>query len=136
MTPDCREFVSRGKHGYMDISGRAVIPPQFDEAIPFTDCGLANVMVGDRWGYIDTSGDWVIPPRFEDCTEINNGTGLAIVQTGGQNGCIDASGNMVIEAIYHDIEFTDSDHALMVKKDGKWGYITTRDQWIGDYVVS
>ena len=55
---------------------------------------------------------------------------------GGKWGCIGASGNMVIEVVYDDIEFTDSDRALLVRKDGKKGYVTTEGRWIGDYVVS
>lgn len=53
-------IVSRGKHGYMDICGRAISSPQSDEAMPIFSCGLADAMAGDRWGYIYTSGDWVI----------------------------------------------------------------------------
>jgi hypothetical protein len=32
---------------------------------------------------------------------------------------------MIIEAVYDDVEFTDSDRALLIKKDREKGYITT-----------
>ena len=43
---------------------------------------------------------------------------------------------MIIEAVYDDVEFTDSDRALIIKKDREKGYVTTEGCWIGDYAVS
>jgi WG containing repeat len=49
-----------GKYGYIDRSGKMVIPPQFKEAGSFSE-GLAIIRLNDKeWGYIDTSGKLVI----------------------------------------------------------------------------
>ncbi len=37
------------KYGYIDKTGKIVIEPQFDYALPFKE-GLAIVVVGEKWG--------------------------------------------------------------------------------------
>lgn len=54
--------VSRGGlWGYVDKSGKFVIPPRFRKAFNFAG-GLAPVMVGNRVGYIDKGGKYVWSP--------------------------------------------------------------------------
>ncbi len=50
-----------GKWGYVDRTGKFIIPPRFQEAHRFSD-GLALVMVGNRVGYIDKAGKYVWNP--------------------------------------------------------------------------
>jgi len=49
------------KTGYVNRTGKLIIPPRWDFASEFHD-GLANVRVGNRWGIIDRTGKEVIPP--------------------------------------------------------------------------
>ena len=50
------------KFGSMDVTGKAVIEPQYDNELIFSD-GLAPVWVGGKMGYIDTAGKVVISPK-------------------------------------------------------------------------
>jgi hypothetical protein len=50
-----------GRWGYVDKTGKLVIPPRFRLAHQFNG-GLALVMIGNRVGYIDKSGKFVWPP--------------------------------------------------------------------------
>jgi hypothetical protein len=93
-----------GKEGFIDRTGRLVIPTCFDAIGDFSD-GLARFERDGRWGYIDPTGNIVIQPIFpwaEDYRE-----GLAHVQaTGtvlgydGRWGYIDKTGRIVIPANY------------------------------------
>ena len=57
--------------GYIDKTGKAVIPFQFEEAGSFTN-GRARVQANDgKWGYIDKTGQVVIPCQFEYAWEFN-----------------------------------------------------------------
>jgi hypothetical protein len=41
----------RDKWGYINSTGKLVVPLEFDEAEPFTE-GLAVIRVGSKYGYI------------------------------------------------------------------------------------
>jgi hypothetical protein len=115
------------KWGYIDKSGKYIIPPKFPDALGgarFFHEGLAAVNIPDAKsvnglaGYIDRTGEFVIPPQF------NQGIGdfihgLAHVHTafidpnsrsesdplkyhysGGKQGYIDRQGNFVWEKLY------------------------------------
>jgi hypothetical protein len=65
------------KDGYIDSTGKIVIPPQFDEARDFSE-GLAAVRVCTKYGYVDTSGKMIIEPQFQFAEPFSDG--LAQVQ--------------------------------------------------------
>ena len=56
--------IQNGKWGYIDRTGKIVIPPLFDGTGGFSE-GLANVKIGDKWGFIDKTGRYVIKPQFD-----------------------------------------------------------------------
>jgi hypothetical protein len=82
------------KYGFINRSGKTMIPPQFDLAYGFSE-GLAAVQIDKKWGYIETTGKMVIPPQeFWSVKPFHNG--LAEVQTkNGSIGYIDRSGKYV-----------------------------------------
>lgn len=56
-------IIKDGKWGYMDVTGKVVIAPQYDCAWEFSD-GLGCVQVGLNRGYIDGKGTMVIQPQY------------------------------------------------------------------------
>src|SRR5260370_22035067 len=82
------------KWGYIDKTGKFVIPPQFPHAESFSE-GLALVLVGDKYGYIDNIGKTVIPPQFSHASSFSEG--LAAVRVGDKDGYIDKTGRMAIQ---------------------------------------
>lgn len=52
------------KYGYIDMTGKIVIPPQFDHARPFSE-GLAGVETAGKNGYIDKTGVMIIEPQVD-----------------------------------------------------------------------
>jgi len=91
-------------HGYIDTSGKVVVPVTFAGARLFSE-GLAAVLVDGKWGYIDRDGKMVIPPRFAEADPFRGGR--AVVRTSadyGKNaGLIDRSGKFVVEPKYEQI---------------------------------
>lgn len=51
------------KYGYIDTTGKEVIPARFDDVNAF-EHGKAKVKVDDKWGMIDPSGSFVIEPKW------------------------------------------------------------------------
>jgi hypothetical protein len=68
-----------GPYGYIDRSGRFVIPPQFDEADEFRD-GMAHVRAGNKHGFINRSGKFVFPLEFDEADSLRDG--IARVEIG------------------------------------------------------
>lgn len=63
----------KGLLGYMDKSGRMVVPPYFKHAHDFRE-GLAAVSLdGERWGYINKRGELVVEPKFDRAREFHEG---------------------------------------------------------------
>jgi hypothetical protein len=82
------------KYGFIDRSGKTVIPPRFDLTYGFSE-GLAAVQIGKRWGYIDTTGAMVIALReFSNVKPFHNGLAQVFTKDAGM-GYIDRSGKYV-----------------------------------------
>lgn len=133
-----------GKYGYIDSTGKMVIPP-YDYAGEFSE-GLAMVAVGGEWishgtislhgggkfGYIDKTGRILIKPQYSQASSFSEG--LARVAVGGKWagdllvgekwGYIDKTGKLVIPAKYEYDDHTDFSEGLALAKIGKkYGYI-------------
>lgn len=140
------------KFGFVDAAGRFSIPPDFDDALPFSD-GLAAVAVGDKWGFIDTAGHIVIQPKFEDAFYFREGVGTVAldggyalidkrgsaiatglkwvenvsegrvpVKRGGMTGYLDLQGKTVVPFAYEN-GFEFEEGLAQVSTGNKWGYI-------------
>jgi len=75
-----------GKVGYIDATGRLVIPTSFDLTFnygwDFFE-GVAPVQVGTEWGYIDSAGAFVIRPTFAWAKPFSDGRALVGLGGGG-----------------------------------------------------
>lgn len=87
------------KKGYIDRSGRVVIPFQYDGAARFED-GCARVYVGEEPGIIDATGGWVIEPgRYKSLGWYSEGR-CAFSTDGVHWGFLDRQGNVVIPPVF------------------------------------
>ncbi|MFJ1706095.1 WG repeat-containing protein [Kitasatospora sp. NPDC088346] len=84
--------------GFIDASGRFVIPPRFAAAGRFAPNGLAAVRTvdGGPCGFVDRTGRTVVEPRF-DGTRPFGPDGVAPVRMGDLWGPIDERGTWVVE---------------------------------------
>lgn len=103
---DLARFRRDGKVGFFDRTGKVVLQPEFDFAMPFSE-GLAAVCQGCRevaagehtaleggtWGFIDRRGLLVIPLQFERVESFKDGR--ARVRSSGQWKQIDRNGKEV-----------------------------------------
>jgi hypothetical protein len=82
--------------GFMDRTGKVVIPEEFDYVQHFSD-GLAAARVRHRgkrqWGFIDKLGEWAIEPQFDHVSPFRGG--LANVEGNKKSGYIDRDGKFV-----------------------------------------
>jgi hypothetical protein len=114
------------KSGYIDTTGKYVIPPQFDFAYDFSD-GMAQISTGGRGGYVDKSGRaFYLDPTINWRNDFSEGL-AAVGHRQGKVGFIDKTGRVVIELIYDGAgKFSEGLAAIAIGK--KWGYIDKSGQ--------
>ena len=117
-------ILSGCKIGYIDKSGREVIPCQYDYAEDFHD-GLANV----NGGFIDKAGQVVIQPANGAASFSE---GLAWFHSGNKSGYIDKTGQVAIPARF-DRAYDFHDDLAMVKENRTWGFIDKTGQMVIEY---
>ena len=110
---------ARGAWGYIDRSGKFIIPPRFDATRFFWDV-IAAVEVNDKWGFIDKNGIYIIKPQFDSTRFPAEGT--AAVKLGGKWGFIDKAGGFIANPQFDDTRFFSEGFAA-VKTGDKWGFI-------------
>ena len=82
------------KIGYIDRTGKFVIPPQFDEGNHFSE-GLALVKKGNQWSFIEKSGKQVIVIEAAEVGDFSEG--LARIRRGNVWGFINKKGEIAIK---------------------------------------
>ena len=85
-------------YGYIDISGKVIIKPQYIRAQPFSE-GLAAVSNGKKYGFINSRGDTIIPFIYDE-TFMGFNNGLSDVTLCDSCGFINKKGKIVIPLIY------------------------------------
>ena len=119
------------QYGFVDQTGKLVIPLQYSEVMRFTE-GLAPVSRArdsgrgwDLWGYIDKNGKEVIPCIYQLADNFSEGlAAVKILTEDGEYKCgyIDKTGKVVIPFEY-DFGRGFFDGYAAVQKNGKWGFI-------------
>ena len=118
------------KCGYVDKSGRLVIPCTFDNANPFYK-GVAHVVKDGRDYYIDKMGNrtYNIPKgvpttnrTFYEMLYGNHSDVLSIECREGKYGVNNINGENIIPFIYDGITFN-NEGLIKVEKSGKFGWL-------------
>ncbi|WP_309732571.1 WG repeat-containing protein [Chamaesiphon sp. OTE_75_metabat_556] len=115
-------FWRKGKLGYIDRTGKIVIPAKFDRAYDFSE-GLAGVGIGERYGYIDTTGKFAISPHVGFPSEFKNGFANVII--GNKTHKIDRTGKLVTTSLPAPASETnqgESDKSIAFAQNNKYGY--------------
>jgi len=122
-----------GRFGFIDHSGREVIPLRFESAYPFSE-GLAAVELDGKWGFVDHSGLLVVAPRYDRVESFRDG--LAWVRLDRSAGFVDRSGRLVVPLEFDG--WIDSQWrpdwsgglCAMKARDGGWGFIDRTGRWV------
>jgi hypothetical protein len=89
------------KWGYIDQTGRLIIPFKFDGADDFSE-GLAAVEIKEKTGYIDKTGKFVIQPQFHRVGDFSEGLAAVVpvdASWPGNLAYINQSGQIVIKSM-------------------------------------
>ncbi|HMG72574.1 MAG TPA: WG repeat-containing protein [Pyrinomonadaceae bacterium] len=128
-----------GKWGFIDRTGKIVIPLQFDSANDFHE-GLALVTANGKKLFVDASGRVVITPQFDIVDDFSEGLAavnigqtripsLGVISNPGKWGYIDKTGKLVVPLKFTHAEdfseglaginYGDRDHGGFIDHTGK-----------------
>ena len=115
-----------GKYGFIDKTGKEVVPPIYDEIGFFLD-DLAKVKLNGKMGFVDQTGKEVVPPIYEETGYFLEG--LEKVASNGKYGFIDKKGHVIIPISYDYIGNFKNGLAT-VKLNEKYGFINTEGETV------
>lgn len=122
----------KGKWGFIDLTGKEVIPLKFDYAKSFSE-GLASVCIQEKWGFINKDGDIVIPLKYDAVTSFSSG--LSGVMIDSLWGIINSKGELLVNPVFEEFKGFNNGRAA-AKFKGKWGYLDTSGEYIIQPVYS
>lgn len=116
-------YTSEKLYGYIDITGKEIVKPQYEATTLFTG-GCAGVMKDGKWGVIDTKGATIVDNTFDDINMLSNGY---FTLSRNKKWALFNKEKQVTDFIYEETLVL-SDDMLPVKKNGSWGFINTQGQ--------
>lgn len=115
-----REF----RHGFMDKSGKIVIPAKYDDVRDFSEGKAAvkftNSLDESKWGYIDEKGSVVIDFLFKNEPTSFSDNRAFILGTDNKWGIIDETGKIIVEPKYNTVYPFSEGLATVSYLDDKW----------------
>jgi hypothetical protein len=108
-----------GKYGYINQSGKTIVPFIYDRTYDFSD-GIGRVEKDGKVGYITTDGKLITKIEYEAGGDMCEDR--VWVKKDGKYGFLDKQGNIAIPFIY-DYAYEFEENIAPVKKGGKYGAI-------------
>lgn len=121
-------------HGYIDKSGREVIPCTYADAKDFSE-GLARIKIlGEGYRYINKRGQEVLkfPDGVYPSKDFHEGLAIVRVEQYDKYAYIDTSFKYVF--YYFEEAHSFSEGLALVEKDGKWGFIDKNGKSTFDFI--
>jgi WG containing repeat len=107
-------LVKARKWGFIDSTGRPMIPLKYSQARSFSE-GKAAVRSGAKWGFIDRNDQWVVQPRFAAVEDFEGGFARVSLTTDGESGYINTSGALVVPARFERYDTAAADGVASVQ---------------------
>jgi WG containing repeat len=132
-TVDVAAVQKDGKWGYIDKSGKEIVPCKYDYIGDFLD-GVAPVKINRKSGFVDIFGKEVIACKYDfigkfydvdvfDSSVGKHVTVMAKVRIGKRWGYIDKRGKEIIPIKFDYISMPSDKGYLKVQNEGKYGII-------------
>lgn len=123
--PASLKTVNGIRWGYIDRTGKMVLPPRFRSAGAFGSNGLASAGTEKGTGLIDVTGRFVVQPVYDSISDFNEGHAVVIDKEGFK--LMNAAGQIVTKKAYSFLGNLHGNRAVFYvqDKDGqlRYGYI-------------
>lgn len=114
-------YFENGKWGFLDLSGKVAIKPEYEDVTDFNK-GLSIVKKEGKYGVIRTNGSLVFPITFTKLTPFNDG--IALAEENGMKYYLYSDGKrQILSNKYEFYPYSEGYARIKNNKNGKWGYI-------------
>lgn len=118
---------NKGKYGCADSQGVTRIPCIYDAIEDyFKYCGIAGILVGERWGVINKAGQVIVPPTYEELGIPNDHGLIMAMREDGKCGAINLKGQVIIPFQYEPdrcLSLPNDSRLEGFIKDEKYGFL-------------
>jgi hypothetical protein len=121
------------KVGFIDTTGKLIIPAKFANAFDFNE-GLAAARMKSLYGFINTKGEFVIPPKYSYAEGFRNGS--AVIFKDSTAGILYKDGREVLYPNYSSIKFICDTKAIVATHRGKKGIIDNKGTLVLDTIYN
>ena len=118
-----------GLFGFVDTSGRIVITPSFEDALPFSE-GFSGVKSKGKWGFIDKTGNMVVKPDYQAVKSFREQR--AVIKRDKKYGYVDNKANIIVAPTYSKANSFSNGFAA-VSDNQLYGYIAPNGDLVIDY---
>ena len=108
-----------GMKGYIDNTGKTVVPFVYEDADKFYG-GIARVCREGHWGYINKTGNVVVPLKYNYLELFSEDYAMFVLE--GMFGFVDKTGRELIPPVYANAN-SFYEGLAVVEKDSLFGYI-------------
>ena len=125
-----------GKWGFIDKSGKEVIPCVWDDIYYFID-GLALVEQNEKYGFINLSNEVVVPCEFDAAIDFDGGDGIAAVCKSDDDqtlwAIIDNTGKFVTSFAFSEVARDSEGTHVYIDKEDEDGMFRQESYMIDKY---
>lgn len=119
--------VRDGKYGFLDRTGKEVVPCIYDETGLFQQ-GRTLVRIDEHYGIVDTLGNIILPIEYENHSsrgfKYTYFDSRALIEKEGKMTFVDLDGNAILPLTLENA-YNYTDGLAAVQHNGLWGYIDT-----------
>jgi hypothetical protein len=111
-----------GKYGMINLSGKEVVAPDYDELTAVSGIKNAYLVKKDNhYGIVDGEGKVILPPTYLSITNLgkDNKSGYIVKADNEKQGIVDYSAKQVVEIKYDGIEKVYGNDYYVVTQGGK-----------------
>jgi len=117
------------KWGYINASGKLLIPTSYDYASQFDEHGFATVKTGTKYGLINKYNKKIIKEEYDHIEVVDRNK--LLVKKGQYYGVINLVKDIPIDILYDEIS-TFENGFLKIRKDSLYGIVDTEGRLVSD----
>jgi len=114
------KFETNGKYGLIDFSGKAVLPPEYDNIYSIQGIEKSIIIEKDgKKGLVNSLGEIIIDPKYDEVSNLTDDYSNGYIVKNQKCGVITPDKKIALEEKYDSIEHVYGNNTYSVVEEGK-----------------